>query len=337
MGYTNQRVAYGNTLVELGRQDERIVVLDADLGASTMGKLFEAEFPQRHFEMGIAEANMTSVAAGLAQTGKIPFTNSFAVFAGGRAYDQIRQTIAIGKLNVKICGSSSGLSDFGDGATHQCVEDLAVFRAVPNMTVICPADANETVEAVKAIAAMDGPCYLRLNRNDYPNVTKEGEKFTIGVPTVLKEGTDVALFATGYMVGLAMEAAKELEGAVSVRVINVSTIKPMDMEAVRRMADGCRAVVTAEEHNVRGVLGSALAEAPLRGAKTHENGGYSGYLRVQRTQLPGSTGIPWADKVSHCRGGQGDGRHIGGRGQRTCVQPGTADVRAAKDGGYISG
>ena len=149
MGYTNQRVAYGNTLVELGRQDERIVVLDADLGASTMGKLFETEFPGRHFEMGIAEANMTSVAAGLAQTGKIPFTNSFAVFAGGRAYDQIRQTIAIGKLNVKICGSSSGLSDFGDGATHQCVEDLAIFRAVPNMTVVCPADANETVEAVK--------------------------------------------------------------------------------------------------------------------------------------------------------------------------------------------
>ena len=174
MSDTNQRMVYGNTLVELGRQDQRIVVLDADLGGSTMGKLFEAEFPERHFEMGIAEANMTSVAAGLAQTGKIPFTNSFAVFAGGRAYDQIRQTIAIGKLNVKICGSSSGLSDFGDGATHQCVEDMAIFRAVPNMTVICPADANETREAVKAIAQMKGPCYLRLNRNDYPNVTKRG-------------------------------------------------------------------------------------------------------------------------------------------------------------------
>ena len=254
-------MVYGNTLVELGRQDQRIVVLDADLGGSTMGKLFEAEFPERHFEMGIAEANMTSVAAGLAQTGKIPFTNSFAVFAGGRAYDQIRQTIAIGKLNVKICGSSSGLSDFGDGATHQCVEDMAIFRAVPNMTVICPADANETREAVKAIAQMKGPCYLRLNRNDYPNVTKEGARFEIGVPRILKHGTDVALFAAGYMTGVALEAAKELEGSISVRVINVSTIKPMNKEVMRKMAEGCRAVVTAEEHNVAGGLGRAVAEA----------------------------------------------------------------------------
>ena len=261
MSDTNQRMVYGKTLVELGRQDERIVVLDADLGGSTMGKLFEAEFPERHFEMGIAEANMTSVAAGLAQTGKIPFTNSFAVFAGGRAYDQIRQTIAIGKLNVKICGSSSGLSDFGDGATHQCVEDMAIFRAVPNMTVICPADANETREAVKAIARMDGPCYLRLNRNDYPNVTEEGAPFEIGVPKLLKDGTDIALFAVGYMTGVALEAARELEGSISVRVINVSTIKPMDKEMIRKMAEGCRAVVTAEEHNVAGGLGSAVAEA----------------------------------------------------------------------------
>ena len=261
MSDTNQRMVYGNTLVELGRQDQRIVVLDADLGGSTMGKLFEAEFPERHFEMGIAEANMTRVAAGLAQTGKIPFTNSFAVFAGGRAYDQIRQTIAIGKLNVKICGSSSGLSDFGDGATHQCVEDMAIFRAVPNMTVICPADANETREAVKAIAQMKGPCYLRLNRNDYPNVTKEGARFEIGVPRILKHGTDVALFAAGYMTGVALEAAKELEGSISVRVINVSTIKPMNKEVMRKMAEGRRAVVTAEEHNVAGGLGSAVAEA----------------------------------------------------------------------------
>ena len=261
MSDTNQRMVYGNTLVELGRQDQRIVVLDADLGGSTMGKLFEAEFPERHFEMGIAEANMTSVAAGLAQTGKIPFTNSFAVFAGGRAYDQIRQTIAIGKLNVKICGSSSGLSDFGDGATHQCVEDMAIFRAVPNMTVICPADANETREAVKAIAQMKGPCYLRLNRNDYPNVTEEGARFEIGMPRILKHGTDVALFAAGYMTGVALEAAKELEGSIFVRVINVSTIKPMNKEVMRKMAEGCRAVVTAEEHNVAGGLGSAVAEA----------------------------------------------------------------------------
>lgn len=260
MGYVNQRMAYGNTLVELGSEDERIVVLDADLGGSTMGKLFEAKYPERHFEMGIAEANMTSVAAGLAQTGKIPFTNSFAVFSGGRAYDQIRQTIAIGGLNVKICGSSSGLSDFGDGATHQCIEDMAIFRAMPNMTVICPADANETVEAVKAMVEMNGPCYIRLNRNDYENVTPEGRPFEIGKPYVLKEGSEIALFATGYMTGVALQAAKELEGEISVRVINVPTIKPLCAETVIELTKDVKAVVTAEEHTVRGGMGSAVAE-----------------------------------------------------------------------------
>lgn len=260
MSYNNQRIAYGNTLVELGKNDPRIVVLDADLGGSTMGKMFEQAYPERHFEMGIAEADMTSVAAGLAQTGKIPFTNSFAAFAAGRAYDQIRQTIAIGKLNVKICGSSSGLSDFGDGATHQCVEDMAIMRAIPNMTVLCPADANETVEAVKAMARMQGPCYIRLNRNDYENVTKEGEPFKIGVPKVLKDGHDVAVFATGYMVGEAMKAAEELEGKISVKVINISTIKPLNAEAVLEAAGDCRAIVTAEEHSVLCGLGSAISE-----------------------------------------------------------------------------
>lgn len=261
MSDTNQRIAYGKTLVELGRENPNIVVLDADLGGSTMGKMFEQEFPDRHFEMGIAEANMTSVAAGLAQTGKIPFSNSFAVFAGGRAFDQIRQTIAIGKLNVKICGSSSGLSDFGDGATHQCVEDMAIFRAVPNMTVICPADANETAQAVKSIAKYQGPCYIRLNRNDYPNITPEDRPFEIGTPTIIKEGSEVAVFATGYMVGLAIEAAKELEGDISVKVINVSTIKPMNQQAVIDMVKGIKGIVTAEEHNIMGGMGSAVAEA----------------------------------------------------------------------------
>ena len=151
MGYRNQRIAYGSTLVEEGKKNDRLVVLDADLSGSTMGKMFEQAFPDRHYEMGIAEADMTSVAAGLSLTGWIPFTNSFAVFSAGRAYDQIRQTIAIGNLNVKIVGSSAGLSDFGDGATHQAIEDMAYMRAIPNMTVICPADANETVEAVKAM------------------------------------------------------------------------------------------------------------------------------------------------------------------------------------------
>ncbi len=260
MAYTNQRTAYGNTLVELGKDNKRIVVLDADLGGSTMGKLFEAAYPERHFEMGIAEANMTSVAAGLAQTGKIPFTNSFAVFASGRAYDQIRQTIAIGKLNVKICGSSSGMSDFGDGATHQAVEDMAIMRAIPNMTVICPADANETVQAVKAMVDMEGPCYLRLNRNDYENVTPEDKPFVTGMPSVLKDGSDIVVFATGIMVGKALKAAEELKDKVSVKVVNVSSIKPMNKEAVISLARGCRAVVTAEEHSIAGGLGSAISE-----------------------------------------------------------------------------
>ncbi len=270
MSYTNQRVAYGNTLVELGRENPDIVVLDADLGGSTMGKMFEQAYPKRHYEMGIAEANMTSVAEGLAQTGKIPFTNSFAVFAGGRAYDQIRQTIAIGKLNVKICGSSAGLSDFGDGATHQSVEDMAIMRAIPNMTVLCPADANETVEAVKAMVEMDGPCYIRLNRNDYPNVTEEGRKFQVGEPTLMKEGTDVAVFATGYMVNLAMRAAEELEGEISVKVVNVSTIKPMNTEAILELVKDCKAVVTAEEHSVVGGLGSAISEVLRKECKPIE-------------------------------------------------------------------
>lgn len=270
MAYTNQRIAYGNTLVELGKDNKKIVVLDADLGGSTMGKLFETAYPERHFEMGIAEANMTSVAAGLAQTGKIPFTNSFAVFAAGRAYDQIRQTIAIGKLNVKVCGSSSGMSDFGDGATHQAIEDLAIMRAIPNMTVICPADANETVQAVKAMVDMDGPCYLRLNRNDYENVTIEDKPFVIGMPSVIKEGNEIVVFATGIMVGKAMEAAEELKNKVSVKVVNISTIKPMNKEAIIGLVKGCKAVVTVEEHSIMGGLGSAISEVLCKECKPIE-------------------------------------------------------------------
>jgi len=254
----------------MGRYNKDIVVLDADLGGSTMGKLFEEAYPERHYEMGIAEANMLSVSAGLAQTGKIPFANSFAVFVMGRAFDQIRQTIAIGKLNVKVIGSSAGLSDFGDGATHQGIEDIAVMRAVPNMVVICPADANETVEATKAIAAYDGPVYMRLNRNDYENVTEEGRPFKIGEPSILKEGCDVTVFASGYTVGLAMKAAEELKDQVSVRVVNVSTIKPLNSQKIIELAKDCKAVVTAEEHTVVGGLGGAVAEALCKSCKPIE-------------------------------------------------------------------
>jgi transketolase len=261
MSYDNQRIAYGNTLVALGAENPNIVVLEADLGKSTMSNMFQEAYPDRYFEMGIAEANMTSVAAGLALSGKIAFTNSFAVFAAGRAYDQIRQTVAIGKLNVKICGSSAGCSDFGDGATHQSVEDIAIMSAIPNMTVLCPVDANETVKAVRAMAALDGPCYIRINRNSYDNITTEDAPFEIGVPTVLKEGVDVAVFATGYMCIKALEAARLLEGKISVKVINVSTIKPLNESLIALLTGSCKAIVTAEEHSIIGGLGSAIARA----------------------------------------------------------------------------
>lgn len=261
MAFNNQRTAYGNTLVALGRENEDIVALEADLGKSTMSYLFQEAFPDRYFEMGIAEANMTSVAAGLAQSGKIPFTHSFAVFSAGRAFDQIRQTICTGALNVKICGSSAGCSDFGDGATHQSIEDMAIMSALPNMTVLSPADANETVKAVRAMAAMHGPCYIRINRNTYDNVTSEDAPFAIGVPTTLRAGTDVAVFATGHACVNALEAAERLAGRLSVKVINVSTIKPLDADRIRSLIGPCRAIVTAEEHSVIGGLGCAILRA----------------------------------------------------------------------------
>ncbi|MCL1842735.1 MAG: transketolase family protein [Defluviitaleaceae bacterium] len=263
--HINPRTAYGETLVEIGRDNKNIVVLDADLGGSTMGKLFELAYPERHFEAGIAEANMTSMAAGLATVGKIPFVNSFAVFSSGRAFDQIRQTICIGRLNVKIVGSSAGLSDFGDGATHQSVEDLAIMRAIPNMTVICPADANEAAAATRAIAEFDGPVYLRINRHDIKNITAADAPFTIGQPSVMREGNDVVVFATGITVGLALKAAAFLDGRVSVRVVNVSTIKPLNFAKIAELSDSCRGIVCAEEHSVAGGLGSTIAEA-LRAA-----------------------------------------------------------------------
>lgn len=259
--YTNQRTAYGDTLVELCKKNRNILVLDADLGGSTMGKKVELALPDQHVEMGIAEANMASVAAGLSRVGKVPFINSFAVFVAGRAYDQIRQTIAIGNLNVKICGSSAGCSDFGDGATHQSIDDISYMRTLPNMTVLVPADANEIVEMTKYMAQNDGPVYMRINRNDYPNVTAENQDFEPGKLHVLKYGTDVCVFACGVMVGKALEAAERLKEEVSVKVVNVSTIKPLNKVSLQELAEGCKGVVTAEEHSIIGGLGSAVAEA----------------------------------------------------------------------------
>jgi transketolase len=258
----NLREAYGLSLVELGNRDKNVVALEADLGKSTRTVLFQAAHPERFFEMGIAEQNMASTAAGLALGGKIPFINTFAVFAAGRAFDQIRNSICIPKLKVRICGSSAGLSDFGDGKTHQSVEDLATMRSLPNMTVLAPADAVEVVKMMEAINSINGPVYMRINRNDLPEVTPPSDAWRPGKMWTLKDGRDAVIFANGVMVGKALEAAGTLEReGVSVKVVNVSTIKPLDGEAASSLARGMRAIVTAEESNVVGGMGSAVLEA----------------------------------------------------------------------------
>ena len=262
MATNSLRTAYGEALVALGKDNPNIVVLEADLGKSTMSNLFQNAYPERYFEMGIAEANMASTAAGLALTGKIPFINSFAVFSTGRCYDQLRQTISIAGLNVKICGSSAGLSDYGDGSTHQSVEDMGLMRAIPGMTVLVPVDAVETTKMVAAMVSNPGPMYIRINRNDLPIVTPTAPPFEIGKLYTIQEGKDVVVFANGVMVSRALTAAEELKAeGVSVKVVNVSTIKPLDRQAVIDCAKGMKAVVTAEEHSVIGGLGSAIAEA----------------------------------------------------------------------------
>jgi transketolase len=265
MKMQNCRTVYGETLLQLGRENERIVVLEADLSKTTMTKLFEQAFPNRFFEMGIGEQNMISTAAGLSLCGKIAFANSFAVFAAGRPYDQIRVSVCIGKLNVKIVGSSCGISDFGDGATHQGIEDVAIMRAIPNMTVLSPADGIETRKMTRAAAEYDGPVYLRIPRNDIPDVTDEKQEFKIGKPTVIRHGKDIIVFAYGYMVYKALKAAETLEKeGISVRVVNVSTLKPIDEDAIRKLASGVKGIVTVEEHTIIGGLASIVAFA-LRG------------------------------------------------------------------------
>jgi len=265
MNMQNCRAVYGQTLVELGRENERIVVLEADLSKSTMTRLFEHEFPGRFFEMGIGEQNMVSVAAGLALCGKIAFANSFAVFAAGRPYDQIRVSVCIGRLNVKIVGSSCGISDFGDGATHQGIEDIAIMRAIPNMTVLSPVDGIETRKMVRAAVEHDGPVYIRILRNEVPDVSDENQEFKIGEPTVIRQGTDVTIFAHGYMVYKALKAAETLEKqGIFPRIVNVSTLKPIGEGTIKELADGIKGVVTVEEHTIIGGLASIVAFA-LRG------------------------------------------------------------------------
>ena len=277
------RKAYGEALAHMGEKNINIVVLDADLGKSTMSYTFEQKFPERFFEMGIAEQNMTATAAGLSLAGKIPFINSFSIFVTGRNCDQIRQGICLPKLNVKICGSSCGFSDFGDGSTHQALEDVALMRAMPNMTILVPVDANQVVKMMEAIVQLDGPVYLRINKSDLPVLTEKDEEFEIGKTYVMHEGSDFVVYANGVMVAEALKAAEILKcEGISLCVVNVPTVKPLNTKEVRLHAHGKRGVVAAEEHNVIGGLCSAVAEVlayegriPLRTVAVNDRFGTS--------------------------------------------------------------
>ena len=257
------RVSYGNTLVELARQGaDDLVVFDADLAAATKTEIFRKEYPDRHFDCGIAEQNMVGVAAGMSTMGLIPYCSSFAMFAAGRAYEQIRNSIAYPHFNVKICATHAGVSVGEDGGSHQCIEDIALMRVIPGMTVICPADANEAKAATMAIAEMNGPVYMRLARLATPVFEGDMVKpFEIGKANVLREGKDVAIFATGLMVSESLAAAEKLaKGGIDAAVINIHTIKPIDAACVTEWAEKCGKVITVEEHSVIGGLGDAVAD-----------------------------------------------------------------------------
>ena len=255
------RDAYGEALAELGETNKDVVVLDADLSGSTKTAIFAKKFPERFFNMGIAEQNMMGTAAGLAASGKIPFASTFAIFATGRAWEQVRQSIAYPKLNVKIVATHAGITVGEDGASHQSVEDIAVMRVIPNMTVIVPADGVETKKVINEIVRYRGPVYVRLSRGKSPVVLDDSYSFEIGKGVVLKDGTDVSLIACGVMVYKALQAADILgKEGVSARVINISSIKPIDVDLIIRAARETGCVVTAEEHSIVGGLGGAVAE-----------------------------------------------------------------------------
>ncbi|MGL5459772.1 MAG: transketolase family protein, partial [Cetobacterium sp.] len=244
-----------------GRQNNNIVVLDADLTKSTKTNLFQEAFPERHINVGIAEADLIGTAAGLATCGKIPFASTFAMFAAGRAFEQIRNTVAYPKLNVKIAPTHAGISVGEDGGSHQSVEDISLMRSIPGMVVLSPADATETKKMIFAAAEYNGPVYIRMGRLDVPVLFDDSYDFQIGIANTIKEGTDVTILATGLMTARALEAAEKLQAeGVSVRVVNVGTIKPLDGETVLKAAQETKFIVTAEEHSVIGGLGSAVSE-----------------------------------------------------------------------------
>lgn len=256
------RDSYGQTLVDLGAENKDIVVMDADLAAATKTALFAKAYPDRFFDTGIAEGNMAGIAAGLASCGKIPFISSFAMFATGRAYEQIRNSIGYPQLNVKICASHAGITVGEDGASHQCLEDIALMRSIPGMVVMCPADDIEARAAVRAAAAYEGPVYIRLGRSAVPVINDRPDyQFEWGKGILVKEGTDVSLVATGIMVNSAMEAAEMLEkDGISAEIIDIHTIKPIDEEILLKSVKKTGKIITMEEHSVINGLGSAVCD-----------------------------------------------------------------------------
>ena len=278
------RDGYGKGLVALGAEHDDIVVLDADLAGSTKTGMFAKAYPDRHFNCGIAEADMMSVAAGLASTGLVPFASSFAMFASGRAYEQIRNSIGYPQLNVKIGASHGGMSVGEDGASHQCCEDFALMRSIPGMVVICPADGVEAEAATKAAYEYKGPVYLRMGRLAVPVFHEEGFRFTIGKGEVMREGTDIAIIANGLMVYEAIQAGEKLaEMGINARIVNMSTIKPLDEELVLKCAKECGKIITCEEHSVIGGLGEAVCSylsetypTPVKRIGVNDQFGFSG-------------------------------------------------------------
>ena len=278
------RESYGNGLVELGKEHDNVVVLDADLAGATKTAIFKKAFPDRHFNCGIAECNLVDVGAGLSTMGLVPFVSTFAMFAAGRAYEQVRNTIGYPHLNVKICATHGGISVGEDGASHQCCEDFALMRTIPGMTVMCPSDDVEARKMLHAAYEMDGPVYIRFGRAATPVYHAEDFSFVVGKGEVLQDGTDVAVIATGILVPEAIEAGKRLAAeGISTRVINMATIKPLDTEIVLRTARECGKIVTVEEHNIIGGLGEAVCAAlaegcpvPVRRVGVNDAFGHSG-------------------------------------------------------------
>ena len=255
------RQSYGETLAELGKENPNIVVLDADLSTATKTNIFAKEFPERFFDMGIAEQNLVSTAAGMSTCGKIPYVSTFAVFTAGRAYDQIRNSVCYPKLNVKICATHAGITVGEDGATHQMIEDISLMRTLPNMTVISTSDDIQTKWAVKEISKINGPVYLRLARLSTPIIYNENQKFEIGKAVQIGEGTDGTVFATGVTVSEAIKAQENLkQKGINIRVVDVHTIKPIDKETIIKCAKETQKLISIEDHNIIGGLGSAISE-----------------------------------------------------------------------------